>query len=714
MAAALPRPVAVAAGSLRPSRAGSFGVRQRPFWLAGLGLAALVAILVVRLGIRAHAGARTLDRAGHDRAAADFENTTGEPVFDGALKVALAVALEQSPFLKVFPDERARETLRLMQRPPDERDHPLDGARDRPARAAEGAARRLDRQPRPQLRAGARSDQRRDRRRHGARTGRGAEQGAGADRAGRPPRRACARSSASRWRRCRSSTCRCRARPRRRSTRCTPTRWRSTKGREVPRLEAIPASEARDRARPDLRDGPRAAVGGLRQHRTVGAGAGVRAQGVRAARPGQRARAVLHLVALLPRRAPGVGQGARAGAHPGRPPTRAKPSRSTASAAPSSASASSSTPVPALREAIRLDPQFIPAYSNLAASLLALDRLPEARAILQQAADRQLDFVGARRLSYLLAFVAGRQRDDGARAGRVGRRARDQRGVRLAGARVWRSAATSTRRTSSSAAASRWRRGGKLQGGRGAAVDRRRRDARHGRAVRRGEGGDSRRPRAQPRHRRARARQPRAGAVRRVGRVGAVGRGREAVSRGDADHTRLGAGHGGDAGARSRRGEAGARAARARADLRPRARRGILAGLPAGSGVPAVEERRRGAPGVPDHSRSPRRAAGVAAVSAGASRRCACGGADGRSRGGTPVVRQRARDLEECRPEPDAPRRGAARTGGSPPDDASHDGQTAGSAPTTCFRRSTASCIGWPAAICAASGGTTPCSRPRS
>ena len=52
---------------------------------------------------------------------ADFQNTTGEPVFDGALKVALAVALEQSPFLKVFPDDRVRETLRLMQRPADER-----------------------------------------------------------------------------------------------------------------------------------------------------------------------------------------------------------------------------------------------------------------------------------------------------------------------------------------------------------------------------------------------------------------------------------------------------------------------------------------------------------------------------------------------------------------------------------------------------------------
>jgi tetratricopeptide (TPR) repeat protein len=59
------------------------------------------------------------------------------------------------------------------------------------------------------------------------------------------------------------------------------------------------------------------------------------------------------------------------------------------------------------REAIRLDAKFVPAYSNLAASLLALNRFDEARAILKEAADRQLDFNGARRLSYLLAFVQG-------------------------------------------------------------------------------------------------------------------------------------------------------------------------------------------------------------------------------------------------------------------------------------------------------------------
>ncbi len=52
---------------------------------------------------------------------ADFVNTTGDAVFDGALKQALAVQLEQSPFLNIFPDERVQETLRLMNRPPETR-----------------------------------------------------------------------------------------------------------------------------------------------------------------------------------------------------------------------------------------------------------------------------------------------------------------------------------------------------------------------------------------------------------------------------------------------------------------------------------------------------------------------------------------------------------------------------------------------------------------
>ncbi len=51
----------------------------------------------------------------------DFVNTTGDPVFDGTLKHALAVHLDQSPFLNVVPDSKMRETLKLMGRSPEER-----------------------------------------------------------------------------------------------------------------------------------------------------------------------------------------------------------------------------------------------------------------------------------------------------------------------------------------------------------------------------------------------------------------------------------------------------------------------------------------------------------------------------------------------------------------------------------------------------------------
>ena len=52
---------------------------------------------------------------------ADFVNSTGEPVFDGTLKQALAVNLGQTPFLNLFPEDRVRETLRFMGRSPDDR-----------------------------------------------------------------------------------------------------------------------------------------------------------------------------------------------------------------------------------------------------------------------------------------------------------------------------------------------------------------------------------------------------------------------------------------------------------------------------------------------------------------------------------------------------------------------------------------------------------------
>jgi serine/threonine protein kinase/tetratricopeptide (TPR) repeat protein len=52
---------------------------------------------------------------------ADFVNTTGDPVFDGTLKQALAVQLDQSPYLNIVPDQTVRTALKFMGRPADER-----------------------------------------------------------------------------------------------------------------------------------------------------------------------------------------------------------------------------------------------------------------------------------------------------------------------------------------------------------------------------------------------------------------------------------------------------------------------------------------------------------------------------------------------------------------------------------------------------------------
>ncbi len=47
---------------------------------------------------------------------AEFDNKTGDPVFDGSIRQGLVVELGQSPFLSIVSDERIRHTLQLMGR----------------------------------------------------------------------------------------------------------------------------------------------------------------------------------------------------------------------------------------------------------------------------------------------------------------------------------------------------------------------------------------------------------------------------------------------------------------------------------------------------------------------------------------------------------------------------------------------------------------------
>jgi len=52
---------------------------------------------------------------------ADFNNATGDSVFDDTLKQGLAVQLDQSPFVNVLSEQKVQDTLKLMERSPGER-----------------------------------------------------------------------------------------------------------------------------------------------------------------------------------------------------------------------------------------------------------------------------------------------------------------------------------------------------------------------------------------------------------------------------------------------------------------------------------------------------------------------------------------------------------------------------------------------------------------
>lgn len=82
-----------------------------------LGLLLTLAMLVAAaVGIFLHSRQRHTLTEQDTVVLGDFDNTTGEPVFDDALKEGLAVQLEQSPFLNVVSPTRVKQTLAMMGR----------------------------------------------------------------------------------------------------------------------------------------------------------------------------------------------------------------------------------------------------------------------------------------------------------------------------------------------------------------------------------------------------------------------------------------------------------------------------------------------------------------------------------------------------------------------------------------------------------------------
>ena len=93
-----------------------------PWWQRRLLIACVVALAVAvaaSIAFICNCAAALTDR--DTLLVADFVNTTGEPIFDGTLKQALSIDLEQSPFLSIVSREEVRDTLRLMTKSPDER-----------------------------------------------------------------------------------------------------------------------------------------------------------------------------------------------------------------------------------------------------------------------------------------------------------------------------------------------------------------------------------------------------------------------------------------------------------------------------------------------------------------------------------------------------------------------------------------------------------------
>jgi eukaryotic-like serine/threonine-protein kinase len=90
--------------------------RAAKLWM--IALAVLLVAALILGGLYKRSGLQSHRLTEKDTVViADFSNSTGDAVFDDALKTALNVSLGQSPFLSVLPDQQVAETLQRMTLP---------------------------------------------------------------------------------------------------------------------------------------------------------------------------------------------------------------------------------------------------------------------------------------------------------------------------------------------------------------------------------------------------------------------------------------------------------------------------------------------------------------------------------------------------------------------------------------------------------------------
>jgi len=113
IAATAPAPEVAESSILRPRR-------PIPRKLLAIGFAGIVVTVAVTIFLL-RANRKPALTETDSILISDFVNTTGEPIFDDTLKQALAVKLAESPFFNLVPDSTIKTTLGLMGRQANER-----------------------------------------------------------------------------------------------------------------------------------------------------------------------------------------------------------------------------------------------------------------------------------------------------------------------------------------------------------------------------------------------------------------------------------------------------------------------------------------------------------------------------------------------------------------------------------------------------------------
>jgi eukaryotic-like serine/threonine-protein kinase len=93
-----------------------FSKRRGMFLRVGIPVALIIAALAAGGYFYLHRTPKLTDK--DTIVLADFDNKTGDAVFDDTLKQGLSVQLEQSPFLDLLSGRRVNETLKMMSRTP--------------------------------------------------------------------------------------------------------------------------------------------------------------------------------------------------------------------------------------------------------------------------------------------------------------------------------------------------------------------------------------------------------------------------------------------------------------------------------------------------------------------------------------------------------------------------------------------------------------------